>query len=572
MSQSVHLLLNLCFCFLNSLPFAIPDSNYENFANCLAKNPSIPSDQISKIIYSRTNFSFTSVLDSYVRNRRFNASSTPKPLLIVTPLAPNQVQATVLCAKILKFQLKIRSGGHDYEGLSYVSNEMNFIILDMFNLRSIRFDIGNEAAWVESGATLGELYYRIWENSKIHAFPAGICPTVGIGGHISGGGYGVLLRKFGLSVDNLIDAQIVDVNGRILDRTAMGEDLFWAISGGGGASFGVILAYKIKLVRVPDLVTVFRIEKDEEQQQETIDIVYKWQEIADRVDNDLFVRLLLQPIKEEKTVKATFIGMFLGDSNRLIAIMNDQFLELGLKKNDCFEMGWAESVLWWFKPGTTTMEELLNRVPDLDSVNFLKRKSDYVQKPITKTGLETLFKKLIELGKTGVVFNPYGGRMGEIAETEKPFPHRSGIVYKIQYSVNWEEDDANVEKEYMAEIRELHDFMTPFVSKNPRQAFLNYRDLDIGTSTTSYNNGKNGYDEGKVYGIKYFKGNFDRLVKVKTMVDPENFFRNEQSIPTLPAAGGGLGGGKERSEGRQLGGLLLGLVLALHQCIITFLT
>jgi hypothetical protein len=72
--------------------------------------------------------------------------------------------------------------------------------------------------------------------------------------------------------------------------------------------------------------------------------------------------------------------------------------------------------------------------------------------------------------------------------------------------------------------------MTPFVSKNPRQAFLNYRDLDLGIN----HNGKESYLEGRVYGIKYFQENFNRLVKIKTKVDPGNFFRNEQSIPTFP--------------------------------------
>ncbi|KAA8519308.1 hypothetical protein F0562_013564 [Nyssa sinensis] len=134
----------------------------------------------------------------------------------------------------------IRSGGHDYDGLSYVS-EVPFVILDMFNLRSISVDIEDETAWVESGATLGELYYKIVEKSKIHGFPVGVCPTVGVGGHFSGGGYGNIMRKYGLSVDNVVDAYIVDVNGRVRSRETMGDDLFWAIKGGGGASFGVVL-------------------------------------------------------------------------------------------------------------------------------------------------------------------------------------------------------------------------------------------------------------------------------------------------------------------------------------------
>ena len=60
----------------------------------------------------------------------------------------------------------------------------------------------------------------------MHGFPVGACPTVGVGGHFSGGGYGNMMRKYGLSVDHVFDAQIVDANGRILDGESMGEDFF----------------------------------------------------------------------------------------------------------------------------------------------------------------------------------------------------------------------------------------------------------------------------------------------------------------------------------------------------------
>ncbi|KAK4493547.1 hypothetical protein RD792_017982 [Penstemon davidsonii] len=76
---------------------------------------------------------------------------------------------------------------------------------------------------MKARATLGELYYRIWRKSKVHAFLAGVCPTVGVGGHLSGGGYGTMIRKYGLSVDHVIDAKIVDAKGRILDRKGIGE-------------------------------------------------------------------------------------------------------------------------------------------------------------------------------------------------------------------------------------------------------------------------------------------------------------------------------------------------------------
>ncbi|KAK4768293.1 hypothetical protein SAY87_003434 [Trapa incisa] len=522
-------LLLLVVLFLLSFNLGASDTTYDGLVQCLSKRV-LPPNQVSKIVYQPTNASFTTVLNDHVRNLRYNTSTTPKPLIIITPLVESHVSAAVVCATALRLHMKIRSGGHDYDGISYVSPNP-FIILDMFNLRSIEVNIQDESAWVQTGSTLGELYYRIWEKSKVHAFPAGICPTVGVGGHVSGGGYGNLLRKYGLAVDNLLDARIADARGRILDRRAMGEDLFWAISGGGGASFGIVLAYRVKLVRVPETVTVFRAELYLDEKVNMTDMVHKWQLVAPSTDVDLFMRMLIQPVSSranngKKTVRASVLAEFLGPANRLVTILDKDLPELGVKKEICMEMSWIQSVLWWANfDNNTAPNVLLDRTPD--SVYFLKRKSDYVQNPITKANLDRLWNKLITLGDSGLVFNAYGGRMSEIPATATPFPHRAGNLYKIQHSINWSEEGPEAEKNYMTQIRESYSFMEPFVSRNPRGAFLNYRDLDIGVTS----NGKDSYAEGLVYGLKYFDRNFDRLVKVKTAVDPTNFFRHQQSIP-----------------------------------------
>ncbi|XP_015871680.3 berberine bridge enzyme-like 21 [Ziziphus jujuba] len=531
---SLHLSLPF-FLLLHHVSSALvaSDSVYDTFLNCLQKHTN-HSEVNSNILYAQTNAKYSTLLGNYIRNARFKTPSTRKPLLIVTPSHESHVEAVVVCSQIIGLQIRIRSGGHDYEGVSYVSYDMPFILLDMFNLKTIAVDIDDGSVWVQAGATLGELYYSIWEKSKVHGFPAGVCSTVGVGGHISGGGYGTMMRKYGLSVDNVLDANIVDVNGKVLDRKSMGEDLFWAIRGGGGASFGVVLSYKLKLVPVPETVTVFGIETTLDQNSTmAIDIVYRWQEVAPSTDDGLFMRMILEPVssnvkKGEKTIRASIYALYLGKAERLVSLLEKEFPELGLNNKDCREMGWIDSVLWWNKfPIENSPDALLNR--NLNSANLLKRKSDYVQNPISKDGLEWIFKKMVESGKIGLALNPYGGKMSQISASETPFPHRAGNLYKIQYSVNWhrEAEEANS----AAQIRRLYGYMTPFVSKNTRSAFLNYRDLDIGINT----HGNDSYTQGMVYGLKYFHDNFHRLVKVKTAVDPDNFFRNQQSIPTLPS-------------------------------------
>ncbi|XP_075091574.1 berberine bridge enzyme-like 22 [Nicotiana tabacum] len=159
------------------------------------------------------------------------------------PENKEQVRAAMICCKYSGFETRVRSGGHDYEGLSYISYKP-YCLVDLSNLRRIDVDVQRKTAWVEAGETLGELYYNIANKSKTLAFSAGTCPSLGVGGHISGGGQEQLIRKYGVAADNVLDATILNVNGTILDRSGMGEDLLWVIRGGGAASFGGVLSWK----------------------------------------------------------------------------------------------------------------------------------------------------------------------------------------------------------------------------------------------------------------------------------------------------------------------------------------
>ncbi|KAK9091520.1 hypothetical protein Sjap_024697 [Stephania japonica] len=500
----------------------------ENFLQCL----SVQSSQTILPVYTPINTSFSSVLETSAKNLRFLSPTTPKPRLIITPLEEAHVQAAVLCCRQHGLQMRVRSGGHDYEGLSYVSH-VPFVIVDLINFRSVNVDLEGGTAWIEAGITIGEAFYRIAQKSPTLAIPAALCPTVGAGGQFSGGGYGSLMRKYGLAGDNIVDARLVNAKGEILNRESMGEDLFWAIRGGGGGSFGVILSWKIKLVPVPATVTGFTVARTLEQNATAL--IYRWQSFAAKVHEDLFMRVIISKAggsDGKQTILALFQTLFLGGTERLLPIMKESFPELGLKPEECTEMSWLQSVAYVANlPTNGSVDVLLDR--NLPSKSKFKAKSDYVTEPIPETGLQGIWERFFEVDSPLMIFTPYGGKMNEFSESAIPFPYRAGTIYKIQHLVSWTGGVAESRK-HRDWISKLYSYMTPYVSKSPRGAYVNYRDLDLGQTKADMNSTQS-YLRAKVWGTKYFKKNFDRLVQVKTKFDPENFFRHEQSIPVLPS-------------------------------------
>ncbi|KAI3687105.1 hypothetical protein L1987_80796 [Smallanthus sonchifolius] len=490
-------------------------TSFDEFLDCISKTT------LSNIVFTPNDTLYSTVLQSTIQNLRFD---TPKPLAIITPLSYSHVQSTVICSVQFGLNIRIRSGGHDYEGLSYTSfDHTPFILVDLNQLRSVKVDHPDtNTAWVESGATLGELSYWVSQKSNLLGFPAGECPSVGVGGQISGGGFGMMARKYGLSVDNVIDALVVDVSGQILDRDSMGEDLFWAIRGGGGASFGVILSWKINLVYVPPIVTVFSVSK--RLDQGATRLVNKWQHIAHNVTEDLFISLLVTPDQEENIV--TINSLFLGTANELVNIVSDGFPELGLQEKDCMEMSWIESVVYFsiYLKGES-VDALVERRPWPKT--YFKVKSDYVKKPIPVEALEEIWKWCLQ-ENVKLMLEPHGGKMSQIDESAIPYPHREGNLYIIQYIMSWDDDAASEKR--AASMRRIYEKMTPYVSVNPREAYVNFRDLDLGTNGSAC---CTNYGQAMSWGRRYFKGNFKRLAMVKGIVDPTNFFCNEQSIPPL---------------------------------------
>ncbi|XP_051200534.1 berberine bridge enzyme-like Cyn d 4 [Lolium perenne] len=501
-------LVSFLSCHLISVP---SQASSDGFLQCLREN--LPSE----LVFEQGSSSFTTVLVSSIRNPKFFTNTTVRPLCIVTPTVASHVQAAVRCGRWHGVRLRVRSGGHDYEGLSYRSARSEvFGVVDLAKLRTVSVDRFESTAWVDSGATVGELYYTIAKNNPRLGFPSGVCSTIGVGGHFSGGAIGMMMRKHGLSIDKVIDAKLVNANGDLLDRAGMGEDLFWAIRGGGGESFGIVLSWKVQLVQVPSIVTVFNIGKALDQG--TVEILTKWQEVGPSLPDDLTIRVILQ------RDQALFQALYLGTCRLLAVTMRSKFPELNMTTADCHSMTWLQSAAF-INSGNTDVEALLSRNTSLST--FTKNKSDYVRTAISKLDWSNIIS-WFEMNAAGmIILEPHGGFMGTVPAAATPYPHRNGVLFNIQYIVFWQ-GDGTATTTWLANFYEL---MGKHVSNNTREAYVNYRDLDIGQNVVVGD--VSTFDGGKVWGEQYFMSNFERLASVKAAVDPTDYFRNEQSIPPL---------------------------------------
>jgi FAD/FMN-containing dehydrogenase len=166
------------------------------------------------------------------------------PLAVVRPLDAVDVRAVVNWARTTGIHIVARSGGHSYGGYSTT----NGVVVDLTHLASVRVSAGR--AVVGPAARLGNIYGTLGAHGL--AIPAGTCPSVGIGGHALGGGFGLASRAWGLASDNLVSAQIVTADGGLLiaDPTHH-RDLYWACRGGGGGNFGIAtqLTFRTHVVR-----------------------------------------------------------------------------------------------------------------------------------------------------------------------------------------------------------------------------------------------------------------------------------------------------------------------------------
>ncbi len=171
------------------------------------------------------------------------------PAVIIKVADVDDVSRAVNLARENGLELAVRSGGHSTAGHSVCEGG---IVLDLSDMKDLQIDPESRTAWAETGLTAGEVTTALAAHGLAVGF--GDTGSVGIGGITLGGGVGYLVRKYGLTIDSLLAAEVVTADGQIrhVDEQTH-PDLFWAIRGGGG-NFGVATRFKFQLQEVPTVV------------------------------------------------------------------------------------------------------------------------------------------------------------------------------------------------------------------------------------------------------------------------------------------------------------------------------
>jgi FAD/FMN-containing dehydrogenase len=172
-----------------------------------------------------------------------------RPAAIVRPADAAQIAQVVNLARDGRLELAVRSGGHSNAGHSTTDGG---IVLDLSQLTALDIDVAGRTAWAQTGLTAGAYAEAVGAHDLATGF--GDTGSVGIGGITLGGGVGFLVRKHGLTIDNLLAAEIVTADGQVLEvDDERHPDLFWAIRGGGG-NFGVATRFQFRLHELPSIV------------------------------------------------------------------------------------------------------------------------------------------------------------------------------------------------------------------------------------------------------------------------------------------------------------------------------
>lgn len=411
----------------------------------------------------------------------WNGMHDKRPALIARCQGAEDVRQAVTFARERELLVAVRGGGHSWPGKSVCDGGM---MIDLSQMASVRVDPDKRRAHTQGGALLGGLDTAAREHGLITT--AGVVSHTGVGGFTLGGGFGRLNRKFGLTIDNLVSAEIVTADGRI-NRISEEEnpDLFWAIRGGGG-NFGVVTEFEYQLHPFPHEVLSGNVVWPMSQAREVLDFYGEWYA---GLSDDLYVGPAMMTTPEGQGIlvmEVVYAGDPVAGEKELAPLLRiGQPMEQGIGLQDYMVMQTQEDAMAHHGIRSYAKNGMV--------------------KEITPAFIDAMIEAYRPDPRVALFSHTSGGAVGRVDELATAFPHRNAETMLVFASL-WNEPAED--EEAIAITREWHNHLEPFTGGY-------YQNIEYEIDETAQGN----------YGPAY-----DRLASVKSRHDPMNLFRLNSNV------------------------------------------
>jgi hypothetical protein len=423
----------------------------------------------------------------------YNAMINKKPAAFLLCKNAEDVAQGVKFARENNLEVSIKSGGHNGAGLALVNDGL---VIDLSEMKDIQIDPENRTAKIQAGCTLGEVDKATHEHGL--ALPMGIIGTTGVGGLTLGGGIGYLSRKGGLTIDNLLEAEMVLANGEkvVVNKTSH-PDLFWAIRGGGG-NFGVVVSFTFNLILIKNVYAgpmFWSLEHAEK-------VMRFYEEYTRNAPNDLygfFAFLIVPPAPPfpEHLHNVNVCGVawtYTGPEENREEIFKPirEFLppvldfvgELPMPAlNSMFDWLYPPGMQWYWK------------------AHYIKELSDSAINEAVKHG------SIIPTMHSTTHFYPIDGKVHEVGADETAWANRDARWAQVIVGVDPNPTNSDKVTKW---CKEYYEGMKPFASGG---AYVNFM-----------------MEEGQGRIKASYGSNYEKLARIKSEYDPGNFFHINQNI------------------------------------------
>jgi FAD/FMN-containing dehydrogenase len=451
-------------------------------------------------------------------SRAYEASRGPfnarfhelEPKAIVSCATPQDVSEAISFGRRHGLDVAMRSGGHSFAGHS----SSRGVVLDVTPMRSV--SVSGSVATVGAGARLGDVYEALQEHGL--AIPAGTCPSVGVAGLTLGGGLGILGRRYGVTSDHLVGAEIVLADGRILKCDEHhDEDLFWALRGAGAGNFGVVTSLVFRTVPAPDATNVHVAWPF----SRAASVIEAWQSWAPNGPDELAVSLKVTATGDvDRPPSVDVYGALLVTESDAANLINELVTRAGSDPISWSQehMSFPKTRRFWAQLGEAEQEGRDDAIAQPSEPVYLFSKSEFFRRPLPAEAVAALMQTFSQGRAPGqsreLDFMPWGGAYNRVRPDATAFVHRDEL-FQLKHAVVVQPDASTGEND--AAHRQVARSWGSVHPWGSGRVFQNFADPDL-----------------EDWAEAYYGPNLDRLVRVKTRYDPMNVFRFDQSLQRFP--------------------------------------